>query len=465
MNFPEIQKINGEIEAGNYEIAIALTNDLVESSTEVKLLKTLFLSDIYIFQGEFERVKQNFEAVVGPVNSVSNNFLKIYFADVFSGFYIRLGELDKSKLLLTQQYDLVTNMMMESPDTYNERIYHVWIARYFHTSGNLFLKLGKLGDAKDNYDKSIKIKKEIRDLKGIASTLNKLSLISKFQGKLLESIKMSEESIQIDQELGNIQAVATTLMTVAIAQRELKQEKLALENLEKSLSFLQKEENHFLLALANYEMFITQVKNDRELASIFYGDIQDIHNQNKDNEGIRLIHDLTKAIYLKTSKRGKDKYQSQELLVDIVNRKLVDYRITIYAMLNLMELQLEEFQSYGEEEVFHEIIDWIERMKVIAITHDSLLLIGEINLIEGKFELLKGNITIANDKFDSALNYARFNGLEKLVEKVLNEKNKFEEELQKWETLSHKGAALLNELSKNELENYIEQIANLRDII
>ncbi|MCE7737733.1 MAG: tetratricopeptide repeat protein, partial [Candidatus Heimdallarchaeota archaeon] len=412
----DIQKINSEIEAGNYEGAISLTNALDEQTLDQKVLKTLFLSDIHIFQGDFERVKRDFENVKLDINEIDNEYLKIYFADVFSGFFIREGDLDTSRLLLTQQYDLVNTLAMEWPKLPNENIYPIWIARYFHTAGNLFLKLGKLDDAKKNYGKSIKIKQEIKDRKGIASSLNKLSIIGKFQGRLLESIEMSEESILIDEQLGNVQAMATTLMTLAVINRELKQEKLALENLEKSLFYLQKEKNPYLLALVNHEMFITLVENNRELSNKFFEEIQKIMSENAGNEGIRMIHDLTRAVYLKTSKRGKDKYQSQELLIDIVNRKLVDYRITIYAIVNLMELQLEEFQSYGEEEVFLEIVDWIERMKLIAITHDSLLLIGELNLIDAKFELLKGNITKASENFDSALTFARFNGLEKLVD-------------------------------------------------
>ncbi|MCE7737707.1 MAG: hypothetical protein GPJ54_22640, partial [Candidatus Heimdallarchaeota archaeon] len=73
-------------------------------------------------------------------------------------------------------------------------------------------------------------------------------------------------------------------------------------------------------------------------------------------------------------------------------------------------------------------------------------------------------ITKASENFDSALTFARFNGLEKLVDKISNEKQSFESQLQKWDSLSHKGALLINELSKNELDNYIEQIANLREL-
>lgn len=346
----------------------------------------------------------------------------------------------------------------------SERIYTVWTARYFHSVGNLFLKMGKLEEAKENFGKSISLKQHIDDLKGIASSLNRLSIISKYQGRLLESIELSEESIQIDDDLGNVQAMATTLMTMAIARRELKQEKEALECLERSSFYLQKEQNPYLLARVNHELFITLVEKNRDLAVRFFEEIKEIYNEHGNHDGIKIIFDLTNAVYLKTSNRGKDKYQSQELLIEIITRPLIDYKITVYAILNLIELHLEEFQSYGQEEVFLEIVDRIEQLKLMGITHNLLLLIGEVNLLEGKFELLKGNITEANDKYESALSYARFNGLENLVEKILTEKSSFEADLQKWESLSHKGAKLLNELSKNELENYIEQIANLRDI-
>jgi predicted ATPase/Flp pilus assembly protein TadD len=88
-----------------------------------------------------------------------------------------------------------------------------WIA--LHGAGNLSLNLGEYARAKAYYEESLDITQQLNVQHGIANSLLNLSLVTLFQGDLLEAIRLQEEALAIHRASGNNIGMALALHNLA----------------------------------------------------------------------------------------------------------------------------------------------------------------------------------------------------------------------------------------------------------
>ncbi|MFW9914525.1 MAG: ABC transporter substrate-binding protein [Candidatus Thorarchaeota archaeon] len=164
---------------------------------------------------------------------------------------------------------------------------------------------------------------------------------------------------------------------------------------------------------------------------------------------------VMKAIKLKQSSRMGEKAQAQELFQQMANDETLAPELTIYSMLNLCDMLLDEVRTYGETSVFHEAELLSNRIQTMAQQQDSSALQVEALLLQSKFALLEGKITRADKLLEQAATAATTHNLPKLAKKVTQEQAMLAKEVNRWETLTTEATPIQERLEHARLQDYI----------
>ncbi|MFQ5980978.1 MAG: ABC transporter substrate-binding protein [Candidatus Heimdallarchaeota archaeon] len=182
---------------------------------------------------------------------------------------------------------------------------------------------------------------------------------------------------------------------------------------------------------------------------------------------------LMDAMQLKQSPRMSEKAQAQEIFQQLANAEVLVPDLSMYAMLNLCDLFMDEVRAYGEHSVFLEAQRLSNRISNIAHEQGASNVLVEALLLRSKFALLEGNISKADKLLARAATVAKENYLSRLAEKVAEEQFAMEKEYEQWERLITEAAPIRERLEYSRLQNYIasavrvmeqeESIADLSD--
>ncbi|MFX0116742.1 MAG: hypothetical protein ACFFB3_19495 [Candidatus Hodarchaeota archaeon] len=171
------------------------------------------------------------------------------------------------------------------------------------------------------------------------------------------------------------------------------------------------------------------------------------------------------AMALKESPRIGEKAEAQKLLRQIIDEPVLSPDLTIYAMLNLCDLLLEEAKAYGAEPVLEEADRLSARISDIALSQDSPALRVEALLLRSKFALLQGSIPEADKLLGQAAKIAEDQRLPKLADEVAREQAALATEVGRWEELIARAAPLRERLEQARLQDYIADAVKLIAIV
>jgi hypothetical protein len=164
---------------------------------------------------------------------------------------------------------------------------------------------------------------------------------------------------------------------------------------------------------------------------------------------------VMEAIRLKKSPRIAEKAQAQELFQQLVNDNTLSPELSMYAMLNLCDMLLDEARAYGEQKVLDNAEGLSSRIYKIAQEQGSGSVIIEALLLQSKFALLEGQVAQADKLLAQAASVANEKRLPKLGSKVAQERATLTKEVSRWEELTAQAAPLRDRLEQARLQDYI----------
>ncbi|MFX0114053.1 MAG: ABC transporter substrate-binding protein [Candidatus Hodarchaeota archaeon] len=173
---------------------------------------------------------------------------------------------------------------------------------------------------------------------------------------------------------------------------------------------------------------------------------------------------VQEAMRLKKSARIVEKAKAQEIFQQIAKEDIISPDLTIYAMLNLCDLLLDEVKAYGAESVLHEADKLAIHIDSIAREQDSPALQVEVLILRSKFALLKGTFQEVEQLLSQAAAVAEDHHLLKLTTKVTSEKNTIEAELNRWEDLLTQAASLRERIEETRLQDYVANAMKLIEL-
>ena len=131
------------------------------------------------------------------------------------------------------------------------------------------------------------------------------------------------------------------------------------------------------------------------------------------------------------------------------------YELTIYAMLNLIDLLINEYQHYSETVVLEEAEQLFQKIYQLVSSQKSSPLLVNILILQTHFATIKNDYTKAEQLLQQAHALANKHGLEQLEQKVKKEKEIFMQEIDKITQRAQNSSSIYNDIEESRLKSYI----------
>jgi len=394
--------------------SLNLENSNESTKREVKI--AYLRANIYFMMREFDKAL-NFAKQSLNLNKELNLKLGIVESlDIMKNVYYYMGEFEKSLQYLNQC------LIYAKKIDYKSQILNCYI-----NFGLIYAFRGEVESAIEHYDKSLAIAKEIDYKFGIAQSLNNLGDLYRKQGRFDLAQETLEESVKIFRELGISGVTAIDCL--------------------------------FHLAFDEGKL---------DLAQKYLNQLEQIQNRSKLSS---MVYFVDTAVFLKTSPRSLHRGKAEEMLKKVVEGEVIDYEITLIALLNLCDLLLIELQRTGDLEIINELKLYITRLRDIAEKNHSFPLLAEVYILQARLALVTLELNKARKFLTEAQHIADRYKLNRLAIKISTEHDELLKQMNKWEAIKESNTSIsdrmklasLNEQMSRMIHNGVIEPPELRD--
>jgi len=130
------------------------------------------------------------------------------------GEQVYLGNPDTAVILFHKARETAEGNLASGPRTALEKKYLSSLADALNNIGYIYDSQGDIPKALEYFHKSLKIREDIGDKKGIAISLNNIGNIYKNQGDIPKALEYFHKSLIISEEIGNKQGIALSLNNI-----------------------------------------------------------------------------------------------------------------------------------------------------------------------------------------------------------------------------------------------------------
>jgi tetratricopeptide (TPR) repeat protein len=344
-------------------------------------------ANIYFMMREFDKALENAEQTLMLNKELNLKLGIVESLDVMKNIYHSLGDFEKSL-----EYSNQCLLHAKEID------YKAQILNCNMHFGIIYAFKGEVDSAIEHYNKALAIAKEIDYKFGIAASLNNLGDLYRKQGQFNLARKTLEKSLEIFKELG-VSGVTSI----------------------DCLFHLALEEGNLELAQKHLEQ-LKQIQNRSKLSSMAYR--------------------LDKAVFLKTSQRSIHRGKAEEMLKQIVEGEIVDYEITIIALLHLCDLLLNELQNTSDLGIVDEIKPSIIKLLDLAEKNHSYPLLAEVYIFQARLALVTLELKKARKFLTKAQNIADKYHINRLAMRISAEHDELLKQLNRWEGIKESNTSL-----------------------
>ncbi|MFX0033429.1 MAG: tetratricopeptide repeat protein [Candidatus Hodarchaeota archaeon] len=393
-------------------LQIMSSKEYIKREAEISCLR----AKIFFMMREFDKALDFAEQSLNLNKELNLKLGLVESLDVLKNVYYYMGEFEKSLQYLNQC------LIYAKEIDYKSQVLNCYI-----NFGLIFAFRGEVESAIEHYDKSLAIAKEIDYKFGIAQSLNNLGDLYRKQGRFDLAQETLEESVKIFRELGISGVTAIDCL--------------------------------FHLALDEGKL---------DLAQKYLNQLEEIQNRSKLSS---LVYFVDTAVFLKTSTRSLHRGKAEEMLKKVVEGEVIDYEITLIALLNLCDLLLIELQSTGDLEIIDELELYITKLRDIAEKNHSFPLLAEVYILQARLALVTLELNKARKFLTEAQHIADRYKLNRLAIKISTEHDELLKQMNKWEAIKESNSSIsdrmklasLNEQMNRMIHNGIIEPPELRD--
>ncbi|MFX1567704.1 MAG: tetratricopeptide repeat protein [Promethearchaeota archaeon] len=484
---------------GDFEEALKLLNsfeaeDDLNDSDQLSyfLLKSLLLFNLTDIDECFkfaEMAYQKSKELGLAIYSVDASILK-------GKALTRLQKLDEALEEFLHSENILTNIPHISRNEFIKREASIEVGKSF-----IFFYRGDSDSAKTQIEKSLILREELGDNKGIIECLSYLgNVLTFYKGKLDESLKYAERCQALIEEV-NVKSVRFPLALNLINLGNISNFKAiydqALKYYEDAALILEElNDNEFMAAaLANmsgiyfeqgkFEQAIDIFKKTHKIQEkignpwyiglsflnlvntfILIEDIAQAKNYleqfQKFNEQINnnftdSCYQLSLAVVLKTSTRTRNKAQAEEILKKLFEE---EEALKTDALIQLCDLYLIELRETNDLEVLDDIQPYIDQLLDIAEKNQLYPILCETYLLQARIALLVFDIKKTRRFLIQAHQIARRHDLRRLAETILTEHEELIKQLDTWKRLKKMNAPISKRIELSQLNNQIKRIVS-----
>ncbi|NHK31660.1 MAG: tetratricopeptide repeat protein [Asgard group archaeon] len=350
--------------------------------------------------------------------------------------YWREGELDKGLELMSDGLKRVHDQL-ENPD---ERP----LVLFFQ--GNLLSRKGELDKALEIYHKAVKISIQKNDRSqpwgyydvGIATC-------HLLKGELNEALEYAMEALDKFGRTNTKYGLGFAHSLLMKIYYELDDLMNALIHAQSSLDYRQEIGNKHEMALTlRWIIKMLVEEGNLDEANAYFEQMKKLV-KTTDDRMTDQSYRLAKALMLKSKTRPKYWMKAIDILEALSEEQILNFEITVTALILLCELFLNEFSISGDEEVLLDLQTYTARVVEIAKKQNSYTLRVEANNIrilslwlQAQFSSVDIEIQNARELLSEAQELADEKGLTKLAKKIESQHSHLIEQLRNWDEFIRK---------------------------
>jgi len=449
-----------ELLFGEIDLAISIEHQAYELFTEVGDYRGAaralnLIGWIYFFEGFLEESMKAAEQALALSENKGIEIEIIFSLNRIGDYYFSIGNIKAAHRAIQKGIKIAGD------------IEHKWFEGELRLNlGKIYYRQGEFKKSQFEIQNSLQLAEEVGDQHLIAKDILNLGDILQIKGDVHGAIEKFHQSFRIFRGLKDSNCSIDTNLKLGKAYMILGELKLAYQQFQNS--FIHRLWNRVdnqptneipLHAYAYPETLFQLVLVTLELelidqAKLYLQRLEKFHIR----ESNTLIHyqaRLAKAMILKRSTRITRKIQAQKILNRLVNEKIVDHGLTVFAILNYCDMLVAELKFSGEVEVldelevlFQKLIELGQNKNAPNLEIDALLLSSKVSLIEGDMEK-------ANTILNQAQIIAKKKGLSYLLPKIIQHRESLDNGTVQDFDLADENTRLKERLEGVQLQNYI----------
>ncbi|MHA2254071.1 MAG: tetratricopeptide repeat protein, partial [Candidatus Kariarchaeaceae archaeon] len=453
----KILKSNLNFSLGNYEISLAIIEEVLSENnnvkgTELELMAMLTYANSLFKVGNMERALEctNLASyVLSKLNLEISEFLSITSSiiNIKGNIHWAVGEWDKA--LEKYKHCLAIRQQIQDP---------ILIAGSLNNLGLVYRQKGDLLQALEYYQNALEIFKKHNKKQTVASIHNNIGVVYRLQGNLDQALEYYQKSLQIFEEIGKADSIASRYENIGVVYYQKNELNLAQSNLKKAFNIIESIGNDINISHTLFYLLLVAISdgNTRDKEEYFSYLKKVCHRT--DNFLIVLRCKIIHALILMAKKRLADTVEAKSLFIEIINDKHVNNELEILAMLYICEINMLELKLTDDDEIFREAQEIISRLENIAHSQNSFYLLIETQILQSKFLLLKGEFSKSIDLLNKASVFAKENTLDHFIIKIQGELGVINSQLELWNSLYRKNASMRQKIDHAKILDYIEEI-------
>ncbi len=400
------------LEKGDYEQALSLFEQSLElfkesgSKRDVIRLNNV-LGILMSRKGEIQQALEYYQKSLDYQEEVSNELDRARTLNNMGICYRALGDLD----LAAEYYKRSLNHFLSIDHS-------LYVSALQNNLAVVYELKGDFDNALSYYRQALEVRKKLDDKKRISASYHNLGNVYHTKGSYKEAYEHYLQSYELALESGDIINKTHVLFDLIRLNVELEEKEQAMDYLEQ-LKALDSEES------------IKIVSHHKKLAE---------------------------AIILTSSARSRDKMKAEQIFFDIIESPVTDHQLVVLSLLSISDILLQELKMSGEQEVFNELKEHINRLLIIAKEQQSYPLIAKTYLLLSQLNLLDLDINKARILLMQAQIIAEEKGMEKLAMRISKEHDLLLEQLSDWENLVKREASLQERTKLARLEDLLVQL-------
>ncbi len=215
--------------------------------------------------------------------------------------YSNLGKSDDALLILVR-----AKRILEKLSQYNKTEYYRIkknLSRVYNSIGNVYSTLGNYPQSLKNHQDALRLRNEIGDKSGIASSYNNIGIIYKDQGNYVEALKNHFSSLKIKESLNNKEGMAISYNNIGVIYKYQGNNEQALTHFKNSLKIAKEIGLSDMITTCYLNIgaiYTAQKRYDEGLTN--YQKAYDIAEQNQNKEAISDVLGNIGAIYAEQGK-------------------------------------------------------------------------------------------------------------------------------------------------------------------
>lgn len=450
LSYMRIQDIRDLIYHAKYKEALSHIEELdPKSELEGELLK----SRIYILQEEFQKAALLAAEVHQRSRIIGDSSQELGAVVMKSYALYRLGNVTEALDLLDDGQELLSGLKNGKE----------WEGLLYDVKARVSWTLGDLNQGLSFSKKSLTAAEEFKDNFQIAESLCLVGLMHRSRGELSHSITFLNRAYVLAKQEGYRFLESYSRHVIGVTYFYQGDYDEALSSFEQCMIIDEEDEKYDQISCSLFHMVLISLEmmKNREKAQIYLKKLEEMKGSEGSNKFIDLRKKLANALVLKNSPRVKHKTDAQRILEEIIHEEIILHDLTIYAMVHLCELLLDELQMYGEQEVLKEAEDLSKKIHNIAQDQKSFSLVVESLLLLSRFALIRGNITRTDTLLAQAEMITTEQDLTKLAEKVSDDQTALQDMLEKSEEILAKGASINERMQALKMSEYITRMKNI----